>query len=87
MLTEDKKNLLATINGFGNERYADKVKMTIRNELKMHPEEEIAILRKAVALLFEVVDSLHHEEIDNEEFKEYNNRIEEIKKKYEVLKS
>ena len=87
MLTEDKKDLLATINGFGNERYADKVKKTIRNDLKMHPEEEIAILRKAVAKLFEVVSMLHHDEINNEEFAEYNNLIESIKQKYEVLKS
>lgn len=85
MLTEEKKDYLAGLNDFGNERYGDRVKEDIHKE--MTADDELAILRKAVALLFEVVDTLHHEEISNVEFKKYHNRIEEIKKKYEVLKS
>jgi hypothetical protein len=78
MITESRKDRAAKINGFEKDRYEDKVKEAVRKELT--PDEEIAILRKSVALLFEIISLLHSEEINNAEFKEYNNRIEAIKK-------
>ena len=53
----------------------------------MSADDELAILRKAVAKLFEIVSTLHKDEINNAEFAEYNELIEGIKKKNEVLKS
>lgn len=85
MLTEEKKDYLAELNDFGNERYGDRVKEDVHKE--MTADDELAILRKAVAMLFEIVSTLHHDEINNAEFAEYNALIESIKKKYEVLKS
>lgn len=41
--------------------------------------EELAVLRKAVACLFEVVAKLHEGEIKNEEFKAYHAEVECIK--------
>ena len=78
MITEDKKDKLAKINGLDKERYEDKVRSAVREE--MFPEDEIAILRKAVAKLFELVSYLHPDEIDNAEFAEYNALVENIKK-------
>jgi hypothetical protein len=79
MITEERKDRAAKINGLDKERYEDKVRAAVREE--MFPEDEIAILRKSVAKLFELVASLHPGEINNAEFAEYNNRIEEIKNK------
>ena len=76
-MTEAMKDKLDRINGLEKERYEDKVRGAVRNE--MFPEDEIAILRKAVALLFEVVATLHPGEINNAEFKAYNELIEKIK--------
>ena len=78
MITESRKDRAAKINGFEKERYEDKVKEAVRKE--MAPDEELAILRKSVALLFDIISLLHSEEINNAEFKEYNDRIEAIKK-------
>lgn len=41
--------------------------------------EELALLRKAVACLFEVVAKLHDGEIQNEEFMTYHAEVERIK--------
>ena len=84
-MTEELKIKLAKLNGLSQELYEDNVKADVRKE--MSADEELAILRKAVAKLFEVVSMLHHDEINNEEFAEYNALIESIKQKYEVLKS
>mgnify|MGYP006874652710 CR=1 FL=1 len=78
MITEERKDRAAKINGLDKERYEDKVRASVRD--KMFPEDEIAILRKAVAKLFEIIAVLHPYEINNAEFKEYNDRIEAIKK-------
>ncbi len=77
MITEDKKDKLAKLNGLDKERYEDRVRASVRKE--MFPEDEIAILRKAVAKLFELVAFLHPDEIDKAEFEAYNNLIEAIK--------
>jgi hypothetical protein len=78
MITESRKDRAAKINGFDKDRYEDKVRAAVGEV--MFPEDEIAILRKSVALLFDIIAMLHPEEINNAEFKEYNNRIEAIKK-------
>ena len=82
-MTEAMKNKLAKANGLSQERYEDLVKEDVRKE--MSADEELAILRKAVARLFDIVATLHPE-IDNAEFAEYNALIEAIKQKHEVLK-
>ena len=46
---------------------------------KRSESEELAVLRKAVACLFEVVSKLHAGEIANEEFMTYHAEIEAIK--------
>ena len=79
MITEKMKNAAASKNALSQERFVEKVRSGIRNELKLTAEDEIAILRKAVALLFDLVSTLHPEVIDNEEFKAYNLAVEAIK--------
>ena len=86
-MTEGTKDTLAVMNGFGKERYGDKVKERVKRDLKLHPEDEIAVLRKAVALLFEIVSKLHSEEINNSEFLEYHALVETIKSEHVDLKS
>lgn len=78
MITEKEKDRRAKLCGFSEERYEDKVKEGVKNKYP-HPDEEIAILRKAVAYLFELISKLHEGEIDNAEFAEYNAKVEEIK--------
>ena len=46
---------------------------------KRSESEELAVLRKAVACLFEVVAKLHEGEIQNEEFMAYHESVERIK--------
>jgi hypothetical protein len=84
MIRDEIKDKLAIRNGLGKERYGDRVREDVRKE--MSADDELAILRKAVAILFEVVNTLHHDEISHPEFIAYNQRVEEIKKKHEVLK-
>lgn len=82
-MTESMKNKLAKANGLSQERYEDKVKEDVRKE--MSADEELAILRKAVARLFDIVATLHPE-VDNAEFEEYNALVEQIKHRHkEVL--
>ena len=46
---------------------------------KRSQSEEIAVLRKAVACLFDVVENLHAGKIANEEFMKYHAEVEAIK--------
>ncbi len=78
-MTNELKDKLASINDLDKERYEDKVREAVRNE--MFPEDEIAILRKSVAKLFELVSYLHPDEVNHEEFDAYNALIESIKEK------
>ena len=84
-MTDETKRILADMNGLSKEYYEDKVKKDVRKV--MSADDELAILRKAVAKLFELVSVLHNDVINNAEFAEYNELIESIKKKNEVLKS
>ena len=78
ILPEEIKRVLNEQNGHSKEYYEDKVRAAVREE--MFPEDEIAILRKAVAKLFQLVSYLHPDEINNAEFAEYNALVENIKK-------
>jgi hypothetical protein len=60
------------------DRYSDKVKEGVKKKYP-HPEEEIAVIRKAVARIFEIISTLHEGEINNAEFVEYNAIVEQIK--------
>ena len=84
-MTEAMQKKMAKKNALTQELYEDKIKEDVRKE--MSADDELAILRKAVAKLFEIVSTLHKDEINNAEFAEYNELIEGIKKKNEVLKS
>ena len=77
-MTEQEKNKLAKLCGYSEERYTDKVKEGVKEKYP-HPEEEIAVLRKAVAHLFDIISTLHSGEVNNEEFAEYHNLVENIK--------
>lgn len=84
-MTESMQKKMAKKNALTQELYEDKIKEDVRKE--MSADDELAILRKSVAKLFEIVSTLHKDEINNAEFAEYNELIEGIKKKNEVLKS
>jgi hypothetical protein len=87
MITEERKDRAAKINGFEKERYEDRVRASVREE--MFPEDELAIHRKAIVELASMIDELidiiailHPEEItklDLSEFMKYNAHIESIK--------
>ena len=68
---------LAELNGLSEELYVQEVREQVRQEYD--PQDEIAMLRKAVAILFEVIALLHPGELNNEEFKAYNDTVEAIK--------
>lgn len=76
-LTENEKNKLANDCGYSKERYTDNVREGVKKEFTL--EDEIAILRKAVAYLFELISKLHEGELNNAEFAEYNAIVEQIK--------
>ena len=54
------------------------IREDVREKHESH--DELAILRKAVAYLFELISTLHEGEINNEEFAKYHAEIEAIKK-------
>lgn len=79
MITEKMKDALANENGLVQERFVELVRSGVKNKLKLTPDDEIAILRKAVAIIFDVVALLHPETISNEEFKAYHETVESLK--------
>lgn len=68
---------LAILNGLEEPLRKQEIVRGIRK--KMSPNDELAILRKAVAYLFDLISLLHEGEISNEEFKEYNEYAEQVK--------
>lgn len=72
------KNALASANGLTEQRRIELIREGVRNKYP-NPSDEIAVLRKAVAVLFEVISTLHEGEINNVEFAEYHDTIETIK--------
>ena len=71
------KNALANKNGRTNERYKEAVRERVANTFDT--ADETAILRKAVAVLFDVVATLHAGAINNTEFSQYHAIVEKIK--------
>ena len=84
-LTENEKNGLAIDCGYSEELYTDKVREDIKDKkgpLGMTLEDEVAIARKMLKKVFDLVVKLHGKEIADEviaEFTEYNERVEQIK--------
>lgn len=72
------ENALAAENGILEKRKTMLIREGVQQEFP-HPSDELAILRKAVAVLFEVVATLHPGEINNAEFAEYHAKVEAIK--------
>ena len=68
---------LARLNGLSEPLRKQEIVQGIRR--KMSPNDELAILRKAVAYLFEIIETLHEGEISNDEFKQYNEYAEQVK--------
>ena len=60
-----------------NALYTERVRKAVDKEFKL--ADEVAILRKSMAYLFELISHLHEGEIDNEEFAKYHLEIEKIK--------
>ncbi len=90
MITKELKDQLANINDLDRERYEDNVREALRE--KMFPEDELAILRKAVVSihglvnkLVSIISTLHPEELNElhlPELDAYNTLVESIKKSY-----
>lgn len=78
MVSRSKKNELYKLNGLAEDRYRQIVAEDVAKEIS--PSEENAILRKAVAYLFELIATLHPDEVRNEEFRAYHAKVEEIKR-------
>lgn len=85
-MTEKEKDLLAIACGYTNERYADKVKQAIDNELGLDREAEIAIIRKLCAKLLYDVSEIKKvvlgSEVSNEDVTDfiiYNANVEQKK--------
>lgn len=68
---------LAKLNGMEEILKKQEILREIRPEMSVN--DELAILRKAVAYLFEIIELLHTGEISNEEFKAHHEYIERIK--------
>ena len=80
MITESKKDFLATTNELSHERYVDCVNE--QGKKKYTPEEENARLRKAVKLLIDIITINHPNVLYTDEYKElveYYNDFEAIK--------
>ena len=72
-----KLTKLAKLNGLEEPLRKTEIVKGIRKQ--MSANDELAILRKAVAYLFQIIEQLHTGEISNEEFKQYNEYAENIK--------
>ena len=78
-MNDDIRLALARKNEMIEELYVENVRKAVAEEFKT--ADEVAILRKAIAYLFEIILILHEGELDNEEFAKYNEIIENIKSK------
>ena len=86
MISEKEKDRRAKLCGYSEERYSDKVKVGVSEELGMTTPDETAILRKALAdLLYEFSDFYKKStgrEFSSEaitDFIIYNANVEQIK--------
>ena len=88
MITEKEKDRRAKLCGYSEERYTDKVKGGVSEELGMKSPDETAILRKLCAKLLsdlsEVKMAVMGKEVSGEavtDFIIYNANVEQIKVK------
>lgn len=77
MIDKNRQRQLAEHNGALEELYIQEVRDGV-SEI-YDPDDEIAILRKAVSYIFDLIATLHAGEINNTEFAKYNAEIEAIK--------
>jgi len=77
MIDKNRQRQMAEHNGALEELYVQDVRDGVSKIYD--PDDERAILRKAVAYLFELIGTLHEGEINNAEFAEYNAKIEQLK--------
>lgn len=78
MISEKMKQALSSANNLQKDYEVQRIREGVRKAIP-HADDEIAILRKAVAHLFELIATLHEGELDNAEFAEYNAFVEAIK--------
>lgn len=85
MATSRKKEKhLAKANGFEQELYVDRVNERVKKSFRS--EEETAITRKAIALILELIKTLHPDAVNDERYKqamEWNAAVELIKSEVE----
>ena len=85
-ISDKVKDLLAEANGTQEERSDEVARERISRA--MHVAEELAVIRKTVKYILEIIAELHDGEIDTKRFDDYNERIEKIvaqaKKEYSV---
>lgn len=85
MLTEREKDKLAILCGWTEERRVDKIKEGVKKEYRL--EDELAITRKMLKRVFDLVVELHGREIADEviaEFNQYFEYVEKIKEEASV---
>lgn len=75
---KERKNRVYKANSLQKERYHQLVSESVAR--RYSPSEENAILRKAVAYLFDLVKALHPNDIVNDEFREYHEAVESLKR-------
>lgn len=78
MISEKMKQALNSANNLQKDYEVQRIRENVRKAIP-HADDEIAMLRKAVAYLFDLVSTLHEGELDNAEFAAYNALVEQIK--------
>lgn len=75
---KDLKTALATKNGYSKERYTELVREKVKEKYP-NKADEIAILRKEIAVLRSTIETLIGKPLPSTTFAEYNNTVESIK--------
>lgn len=81
-MNEATQKKLAAKNSLSNEFYIQNVRKDVRETFDS--SDELALLRKEIALLRNEITKLIHKELDDAEFMEYNNKVEDIKAKHKM---
>ena len=79
-LTEEEKDRASARNGWAKDRRNDKIKAGVKKIYSL--EDELAITRKMLQRVFDLVVELHEKEIADEviaEFKQYFEDVERVK--------
>ena len=77
-LTEEEKDRASSRNGWAKERRADKIKKAVSKKYKL--EDELAITRKMLKRVFDLVVELHGKEIADEVIAEFNQYFDDVEK-------